>query len=111
MQWVMDNYQPLTDMQGYQRALTAGENITIDPNTNVISALSMSSCDEIPGIVSAVSVPWSAVSSYKFLVFYGYKENISSPNQTCFTVIHHSLPSNGQVRFKLAARAGEGNTN
>lgn len=110
------NYSDL--FRGLKNLLDSSDNISI---ANVVEELSKIN-DKIDGDVEEIksntlsldtiaegevtNIPKTTADKYEFVVVYGFKQNIPSPNQTCFIFIPSQI--NQQTNFQVAAVALSG---
>lgn len=106
------NYSDL--FRGLKNLLDSSDNISI---ANVVEELSKTN-DEIREIKSntlsldviaegeITNIPKTTADKYEFIIVYGFKQNIATPNQTCFIFIPSQI--NQQTNFQVTAAALSG---
>lgn len=106
------NYSEL--FRGLKNLLDSSDNISI---ANVVEQLSQikESTEEIKSNTISLdtiaegeitNIPKTTADKYEFIVIYGFKQNIPSPNQTCFIFIPSQIDR--QTNFQVAAVALSG---
>lgn len=107
------NYSAL--FRGLKNLLDSSDNISI---ANVVEQLSQinENTEEIKSNTISLdtiaegeitNIPKTTADRYEFVIVYGFKQNISSPNQTCFIFIPSQIDQ--QTNFQVPAVALSGN--
>ena len=114
---VIINGKDYSDLfRGLKNLLDSSDNISI---ANIVQGLSQIS-DNIGELKSNVvsldtiaegeitNIPKTTADKYEFIIVYGFKQNIASPNQTCFIFIPSQITT--QTNFQVAATALSGSS-
>lgn len=65
-------------------------------------SISKAEC-EVIAVGAFRSYSYSVLSQYKFVIIYGYKDGVASPNQTCICLIPDQLSHETHIQYVCAA--------